>query len=81
MNKKERRLALATALQSASSDILVVESLAGQVQDKKTKSLLALLAKVGVTQGWCDRMVQLHHKLVINPSLIQIILRNVCSPA
>jgi len=46
MNKKERRLALATALQSASSDILVVESLAGQVQDKKTKSLLALLAKV-----------------------------------
>jgi len=51
MNKKERRLALATALQSASSDILVVESLAGQVQDKKTKSLLALLSKVGIDHG------------------------------
>ena len=46
MNKKERRLALATALQSASADVLVVESLAGQVADKKTKSLLALLEKV-----------------------------------
>ena len=51
MNKKERRLALATALQSASSDVVVVESLVGQVADKKTKSLLALLSKVRVKEG------------------------------
>jgi large subunit ribosomal protein L4 len=46
MNKKERRLALATALQSAAADVTVVESLEGKVSDKKTKSLIALLAKV-----------------------------------
>ena len=51
MNKKERRLALATALQSASSDVVVVESFAGQVADKKTKSLLALLQKVRRRDG------------------------------
>jgi large subunit ribosomal protein L4 len=49
MNKKERRLALATALQSAAADVTVVESLEGKVSDKKTKSLIALLAKVGVS--------------------------------
>lgn len=48
MNKKERRLALATALQSAAADMIVVEGLAGQVEDCKTKSLLAALSKVGV---------------------------------
>ncbi|KXZ46544.1 hypothetical protein GPECTOR_42g751 [Gonium pectorale] len=47
MNKKERRLALATALQSAAADITVVESLEGKLQDTKTKSMVALLAKLG----------------------------------
>lgn len=47
MNKKERRLALATALQSATADMIVVESLAGKLQDTKTKSMVALLEKVG----------------------------------
>jgi ribosomal protein L4 len=32
MNKKERRLALATALQSAAADVVVVDSIAGAVQ-------------------------------------------------
>mmetsp|Transcript_23784 Transcript_23784/g.52161 ORF Transcript_23784/g.52161 Transcript_23784/m.52161 type:complete len:243 (+) Transcript_23784:74-802(+) len=49
MNKKERRLALATALQSAAQDMVVVESLQGQVQDKKTKSLIALMETMGVS--------------------------------
>jgi large subunit ribosomal protein L4 len=44
MNKKERRLALATALQSAAADITVVDDLT--VEDKKTKTLLATLNKV-----------------------------------
>lgn len=48
MNKKERRLALATALNSAAADVVVVEgSLSSQLADKKTKTLLALLEKVG----------------------------------
>jgi large subunit ribosomal protein L4 len=51
MNKKERRLALATALQSAASDILVVDPLEDQVADKKTKTLLSVLAKVGLSDG------------------------------
>jgi large subunit ribosomal protein L4 len=47
MNKKERRLALATALQSAAPDMIVVDDIEGQLQDKKTKTLLAALNKVG----------------------------------
>lgn len=39
MNKKERRLALATALQSAVDDVIVTESLGGQFADIKTKSV------------------------------------------
>lgn len=48
MNKKERRLALATALQSAAPDMVVVDTVAEKVADKKTKSLLAMLETVGV---------------------------------
>ena len=47
MNKKERRLGLATALQSAAADIVVVDDI--KVEDKKTKSLLSTLAKLGVS--------------------------------
>eukprot|EP00879_Flechtneria_rotunda_P001882 GHRR01002053.1.p1 GENE.GHRR01002053.1~~GHRR01002053.1.p1 ORF type:complete len:252 (+),score=89.44 GHRR01002053.1:84-839(+) len=49
MNKKERRLALATALQSAAADIIVVDSIAAGAADGKTKSLVSTLAKVGAT--------------------------------
>lgn len=62
MNKKERRLALATALQSAANDIIVIESLVGKVEDKKTKSLLEILNKVRAstdaqhTASWCFRL-------------------------
>ena len=45
MNKKERRLAMATALQSAAADIIVVESAA--MSEPKTKALVAALASVG----------------------------------
>lgn len=48
MNKKERRLALATALQSASQDIVVVDSLDGKMPDRKTKSLVSACASLGV---------------------------------
>lgn len=45
MNKKERRLAMATALQSAAGDIVVVESAA--MAEPKTKALVQALAGVG----------------------------------
>jgi large subunit ribosomal protein L4 len=51
MNKKERRLALATALQSAAGDVVVVDAIAPAVADGKTKSLVAALDKVGAPAG------------------------------
>ncbi|EFJ41763.1 plastid/chloroplast ribosomal protein L4 [Volvox carteri f. nagariensis] len=47
MNKKEKRLALATALQSAAADMIVVESLDGKLKETKTKEMVALLEKLG----------------------------------
>jgi len=47
MNKKERRLALATALASAAGDMTVVDSLAEVAADGKTKALVAALAGMG----------------------------------
>lgn len=48
MNKKERRLALATALQSAAADMIVVDSLEGAAADRKTKSVVSMFEKIGV---------------------------------
>lgn len=47
MNKKEKRLALATALQSAASDTIVVEDFASDYEVVKTKTLLQKLSTVG----------------------------------
>ena len=49
MNKKERRLALATALQSAAEDVIITESLEGKFSDIKTKSVVAALERWGVS--------------------------------
>jgi large subunit ribosomal protein L4 len=46
MNQKERRLALATALNSAAADILVVDQLA--LEAPRTKDLVAALDRMGV---------------------------------
>ncbi|MEM6500369.1 MAG: 50S ribosomal protein L4 [Cyanobacteria bacterium P01_C01_bin.89] len=48
MNKKERRLALATAFQSRSEELVVVEDFADQLEKPKTKDLLAALKRWGV---------------------------------
>lgn len=50
MNKKERRLALATALQSAAADVIITESLDDKFSDIKTKSVIAALERWGVSQ-------------------------------
>ena len=43
MNKKEKRLAMGTALQSAASDIIGIDSFAALEDNRKTKALVALL--------------------------------------
>ncbi|MCU0524603.1 MAG: 50S ribosomal protein L4 [Elainella sp. Prado103] len=48
MNKKERRLALRTALQSRSSDLIVVEEFAENLPRPKTKELVQAMTRWGV---------------------------------
>lgn len=48
MNRKERRLALRTALQSRIDDLIVVESFAARFERPKTKELVEALSRWGV---------------------------------
>lgn len=48
MNRKERRLALRTAFQSRSADLIVVEDFADQLSRPKTKELTMALSRWGV---------------------------------
>jgi large subunit ribosomal protein L4 len=48
MNRKERRLALRTALMSRSEDIIVVENFANQLERPKTKEIIGALGRWGV---------------------------------
>lgn len=48
MNKKERRLALRTAFQSRTDDIIVVEEFAEQFPRPKSKELLSAIARWGI---------------------------------
>jgi large subunit ribosomal protein L4 len=47
LNRKERRLALRTALVSRAEDLIVVEEFSAELQQPKTKELLAALARWG----------------------------------
>lgn len=49
MNKKERRLAYATAFQNAAEDLIITENLQGKFSDIKTKSVVAALQRWGVS--------------------------------
>jgi large subunit ribosomal protein L4 len=51
MNRKERRLALRTALQSRAEDLVIVENFAAKFSQPKTKELVSALSRWGVTQG------------------------------
>lgn len=51
MNRKERRLALRTAFQSRSEDLIVVENFASQFTSPKTKDLLSAMSRWGVESG------------------------------
>lgn len=46
MNKKEKKVAMATALQSAACDMVVLESLPS-MEDRKTKSMVGLCKNMG----------------------------------
>jgi large subunit ribosomal protein L4 len=48
MNRKERRLALRTALQSRSEDLIVVEDFADHLPRPKTKELMQAMSRWGV---------------------------------
>ncbi|MEC4893844.1 MAG: 50S ribosomal protein L4 [Oscillatoria sp. PMC 1051.18] len=51
MNRKERRLALRTALNSRAEDLIVVENFAEQLPRPKTKELLQAIERWGVEPG------------------------------
>ncbi|NET56323.1 MAG: 50S ribosomal protein L4 [Symploca sp. SIO2E6] len=48
MNRKERRLALRTAFQSRSDDLIVVEDFAQQLPQPKTKELVGAITRWGI---------------------------------
>ncbi|KAF5835956.1 plastid ribosomal protein L4 [Dunaliella salina] len=74
MNKKERRLALATALQSAADDMIVVENLDGKVQDGKTKTLLSLLRNVGADAN-TSKVLLITNSLETSPDRKDTVIR------
>lgn len=51
MNRKERRLALRTAFQSRTEDLVVVEDFASQISRPKTKELIQAMSRWGVEPG------------------------------
>lgn len=51
MNRKERRLALRTALDSRAGDLIAVEDFTAELPQPKTKELAAALARWGVEGG------------------------------
>lgn len=48
MNRKERRLALRTALQSRAEDLIVVEDFADKLPQPKTKELVEAISRWGI---------------------------------
>jgi large subunit ribosomal protein L4 len=51
MNRKERRLALRTALMSRVDDIIVVQGFGAGLDTPKTKEITAALARLGIELG------------------------------
>ena len=66
MNKKERRLAMATALQTAAASITVVDDLTPAVfPERKTKPFAAALQRWGVAPG--------EHALLITKEVVSTV--------
>jgi large subunit ribosomal protein L4 len=62
MNRKERRLALRTALQSRIDDLIVVEDLAGQLAKPKTKELIQAFTRWGIDMANQSVVMILHER-------------------
>ena len=86
MNRKERRLALRTALFSRAADMIVVEEFTEQLSRPKTKELVAALTRWGVEPGTKvllilperAEMIYLSARNVANLELISATQLNIC---
>lgn len=68
MNKKERRLALTTALSSRAEDMVVVEDFAEQITQPKTKEIVSAFERWGI--GKDERV------LLILPEKVEVVYRS-----
>ncbi|MEA5510925.1 50S ribosomal protein L4 [Crocosphaera sp. UHCC 0190] len=73
MNRKERRLALRTALGSRAEDLIVVENFAEQLPQPKTKELALALSRWGVEANQKVALI-----LVDSPDSVYLSARNLC---
>ncbi|MEA5532713.1 50S ribosomal protein L4 [Crocosphaera sp. XPORK-15E] len=73
MNRKERRLALRTALGGRAEDLIVVENFAEQLPQPKTKELALALSRWGVEANQKVALI-----LVDSPDSIYLSARNLC---
>lgn len=74
MNRKERRLALRTALLGRAQDTIVVENFADQLQQPKTKELVSALTRWGATDKSKILLV-----LTEIPENVYLSARNICN--
>ncbi|MGB2925641.1 MAG: 50S ribosomal protein L4 [Limnothrix sp.] len=74
MNRKERRLALRTAFQSRSEDLIIVENFAEQLTAPKTKELIAAMSRWGIATN--EKTLLIMDELAEN---IYLSARNVAS--
>lgn len=74
MNRKERRLALRTALDSRIEDLIVVENFADQLTQPKTRELVSALSRWGIETDKTVRVVLIVSELTDN---LQLSARNI----
>ncbi|MGH2412710.1 MAG: 50S ribosomal protein L4 [Microcystaceae cyanobacterium] len=73
MNRKERRLALRTALNSRAQDMIVVENFAEQLTQPKTKELVSAFTRWGIEEG--NKVLLILSEISEN---IYLSARNIC---
>lgn len=74
MNRKERRLALRTALESRANDLIVVQDFAEQLQKPKTKELKAAISRWGASTD--KKILMILSEISEN---INLSARNICN--
>jgi large subunit ribosomal protein L4 len=74
MNRKERRLALRTALNNQAENLILVENFAEQLSQPKTRELVSALARWGVTDK--DKVLLILSEV---PENVYLSARNICN--